>query len=99
MIAFGGVDETNANYFNNIIFFNQWSEGTSRRGAFILLMNTPYKIPSNPCLTVILSHPQYDKGSNSASFYLQPQSEIRSELLGQQLDSCVLLIQFNQEEL
>lgn len=98
MIAFGGIDSINANYFNNIIFFNQWSEGTSRKGAFILLKNTPYKIPSDPCMTVLISNPHYDKGSGTASFTLTPQDEMRSEFLSQGLDSCVLLIQFNQQE-
>lgn len=96
MISFGGVEESNANYLNNLIFFNQWSKGSSRIGALILLKNAPYSIPKDPCITVIVTQPQYDVEFDSASFILQPQGEMRSEFLSDQLSSCVLLIKSNQ---
>ncbi len=92
LIAFGGVEETNANYINNLIFFNQWGNGVSRSGALILLKNAPYDIPKDPCMTVLVSQPHYDIDSDSASFILEPQEPVRSDFLSPNLDSCVLLI-------
>ena len=96
MIAFGGIEETNANYLNNLIFFNQWSKGVSRIGALILLRNAPYSIPKDPCITVVVKEPHYDVETDSASFIIQAQEAMRSEFLGDNLSSCVLLVKSNQ---
>lgn len=92
MISFGGIEETKANHLNNLIFFNQWSKGTSRVGALILLKNAPHSIPKDPCITVTIKQPHYDIDSDSASFVIEPQDDLRSEFLGDDMNSCVLLI-------
>lgn len=96
MISFGGINETRANYLNNLIFFNQWSKGVQRTGALILLRSAPYNNPKDPCITVIVMQPQYDVDLDFASFILDPQEEMRSEFLDGRISSCILLIKSNE---
>ncbi len=93
ILACGNGSQTLATSMNDLVFFNQWSGGIVRSSALILLKQNSQDLTLN----IELVDPQYDAASSSVTFTMTAKEPLRAEFLKKPLNSCLLLIEAEEQ--
>lgn len=94
ILACGNGSQKLATSMNDLVFFNQWSGGIVRSAALVLLKPNSQDL----ILNIELVDPQYDAASSSVTFTITAKEPLRTEFLKTPMNSCLLLIEAEEQD-